>query len=255
MIEIHSLFYQIDQKMILEDINLSFSPGKINLILGPNGSGKSTLLKCIAGSLKPSLGTITWSQQSITSFTTSELAKKRAVLSQNIEITFPISVREVVMMGRYPHFEFQPSKNDEKIVQESLEKFDLLSFENRNYQTLSGGERQRVQFARVLAQINHSQQETLLLLDEPLTYLDVNHQYEFMSFLNELSQQPNLYIIGVIHDLNLAAKYAADLTLLNEGKVVATGKMEEVLSIENIQSVFGLEAEIIIHKGILRILF
>jgi iron complex transport system ATP-binding protein len=171
-----------------------------------------------------------------------ELAKRRAVLSQAVEVAFPLTVREVVMMGRHPHFGSRPGPSDEGIVDELMGFFDVSEFAGRNYQTLSGGERQRVNFARVLAQLWHAGTSCrYLFLDEPLTFLDIRHQIEFMKKVRAFTDAPDVVTVGVVHDLNLAARFADQIILLNHGRVVAHGAPAEVLTAEHIRDVFGVE--------------
>jgi iron complex transport system ATP-binding protein len=168
------------------------------------------------------------------------------VLSQNSELAFPLNVREVVMMGRYPHFMNQPARLDLQAVEEALRFFDVWSFADRNYLTLSGGEKQRVQFARVLAQIWFpTSNARYLMLDEPLTFLDIHYQIQFTHQLQTLLHDKSLTVIGVLHDLNLAARFADTILLLNNGKILANGSPEEVLTKENMKTAFQLEPEIL----------
>ncbi|MEO6347169.1 MAG: heme ABC transporter ATP-binding protein [Aquaticitalea sp.] len=248
MIETQHLYYKIGSKLILEDISVKFLPGKLNLIIGPNGAGKSTLVKLICQQSKPSKGTILFENKNLQSLSTMELSKYRAVLSQNIELAFPLKVSEVVMMGRYPHFSSKPTEKDLKACEEAMRFFDVLDMANRDYLTLSGGEKQRVHFARVAAQIWVPIENgcRYLILDEPLTFLDVHYQFHFMHKLLELLQQKDVVIIGVVHDLNLAAKFANEIVLLNHGKLLAHGSPEEVLTPEFIRTAYRLEP--IIHQ-------
>jgi len=150
------------------------------------------------------------------------------------------------MMGRYPHFGSRPGATDEKIIDEVMANFDVTEFSDRNYQTLSGGERQRVNFARVLAQLwrDGSAQAAsscrYLFLDEPLTFLDIRHQIDFMKKIRAFADAPDAVIVGVVHDLNLAARFADHLVLLNDARVVANGTAAEVLTTERIEDVFGV---------------
>jgi iron complex transport system ATP-binding protein len=174
------------------------------------------------------------------------------VLSQAIEIAFPLTVREVVMMGRYPHFGGRPGSVDESIVDELMEFFEVTEFSDRNYQTLSGGERQRVNFARVLAQLwraspGTSQEHNIppppcryLFLDEPLTFLDIRHQIEFMKKVREFARALDIVTVGVVHDLNLAARFSDRIVLLNQGRIVANGTPADVLTTDRIFEVFGI---------------
>ena len=153
------------------------------------------------------------------------------------------------MMGRYPHFGGRPGPVDEEIVDELMGFFDVTEFSDRNYQTLSGGERQRVNFARVLAQLwqirggNSTQTQPcrFLFLDEPLTFLDIRHQIDFMKKVRSFAAAPDIITVGVVHDLNLAARFADQIVLLNDGKVVTSGSPAEVLDAHHIRDVFGVE--------------
>lgn len=153
MLSTKNISYSIETKKILINICADFLPGKINMILGPNGSGKSTFLKIFSGEIKHFTGEVFYNDNNLHSFKPIELAKQRAVMSQQPELSFPLPVEEVVMMGRYPHFTFNPDKKDICICNEVMELLQLISFKERNYLTLSGGEKQRVQFARMLAQV------------------------------------------------------------------------------------------------------
>src|SRR6185503_598068 len=173
MLEAANITYRVGNKQLLSDISVAFAPGKLNLIIGPNGAGKSTLIKVLAGLVRPQTGTTRYDSLDIDDATRLALAKRRSVLSQAVEIAFPLTVRELVMMGRYPHFGGRPGAADEQIVDEVMAHFDVTEFSNRDYQTLSGGERQRVNFARVLTQLwsdGSSPACRYLFLDEPLTY-------------------------------------------------------------------------------------
>jgi iron complex transport system ATP-binding protein len=169
------------------------------------------------------------------------------VLSQNIEVAFPLRVAEVVMMGRYPHFGGKPMAFDHDTCEEAMRFVDVLDLAERDYRTLSGGERQRVHFARVMAQVWHpaAGRCRYLILDEPLTFLDVHYQFEFMHKLRELLRAPDLIVIGVVHDLNLAATFADQIVLLHKGRVLASGSRDAVLTPEHIREAYQLEPVII----------
>ena len=243
MITANNITYKIGDKTILNDVSVSFSPGKINLILGPNGAGKSTLVKVICNQIKPQRGTIYYGKNNLKDSAIGQLAKIRAVLSQNTDLAFPLKVKEVVMMGRYPHFQVNPREKDKRACTEAMRFFDVEAMADRDYLTLSGGEKQRVHFARVVSQIwyNDGEDCRYLILDEPLTFLDVHYQFHFMHKLQELMKQENLVIVGVVHDLNLAAKFADHLVLLNKGNLLASGTKTEVLTKEHMKAAYRLE--------------
>jgi iron complex transport system ATP-binding protein len=261
MLQASDISFRVGDKTLISGVSVAFAPGKLHLIIGPNGAGKSTLIKVLARLLRPHTGRVEYEGVDVLHASEADLAKRRAVLSQAVEVAFPLSVREVVMMGRYPHFGVSPGIVDEKIADELMDFFDVTEFAERNYQTLSGGERQRVNFARVLAQLwrddanNNSQVKSstnadssssrascrYLFLDEPLTFLDIRHQIEFMKKVRGFTDAPDVVTVGVVHDLNLAARFADQIVLMSDGRVVATGAPVEVLTAERIRDVFGVE--------------
>ena len=247
MLTASNITFRASNKPLVSDISVSFAPARLHLIIGPNGAGKSTLIKVLARLLRPHVGRVEYEGADISNTSEADLAKRRAVLSQAVEAAFPLTVREVVMMGRYPHFRGHPGPTDEKIVDEVMAQFELTELGNRYYQTLSGGERQRVNFARVLAQLSRDGSIATdsscryLFLDEPLTFLDIRHQIDFLKKIRAFAEAPDVVTIGVVHDLNLAARFADHIVLINEARVIANGTPVEVLTAERIQAVFGVQ--------------
>jgi len=252
MLAARDITYRVGNKALISDISLTFAPAQLHLIVGPNGAGKSTLIKVLARLLRPETGSIEYEGRNVADQSEADLAKHRAVLSQAVEVAFPLSVREVVMMGRYPHFGGRPGPADDTIVSELMKFFDVTEFADRDYQTLSGGERQRVNFARVLSQLwrpivapaakdSSARQCRFLFLDEPLTFLDIRHQIDFMKKVRSFTNASDVVTVGVVHDLNLATRFADHVVLLNEGRVVASGAPTAVLTTENIREVFAVE--------------
>ena len=238
-----NITFRVGSKVLISDISASFAPGGLHLLVGPNGAGKSTLVKVLARLLRPQEGKVEYEGTDVSSASEAELAKRRAVLSQAIEIAFPLTVREVVMMGRYPHFSGRPGPADERIVDEVMQHFDVTEFEHRYYQTLSGGERQRVNFARVLGQLWRDDAVDscrYLFLDEPLTFLDIRHQIDFMKRIRSFTAGADVVTVGVVHDLNLAARFADQILMLSGGRIFASGSPSEVLTTERIKQVFGV---------------
>lgn len=254
MLQASNVTFRIGDKTLISDVSLAFPPGQLHLIIGPNGAGKSTLIKVLARLLRPQTGNVEYEGVDVGGASEADLARRRAVLSQAVEVAFPLTVREVVMMGRYPHFGGRPGPSDERVVDDLMTFFDVNEFRDRDYQTLSGGERQRVNFARVLAQLWHltpgsvasngsSSQSPcrFLFLDEPLTFLDIRHQIDFMKKVRSFTNAPDVVTVGVVHDLNLAARFADQTVLLDQGRVVAVGSATEVLTLENIRKVFHVQ--------------
>lgn len=262
MLEAKNITFRVGSRDLISDVNISFAPGKLHLIIGPNGAGKSTLIKVLSGLLRPQVGTVEYKGSDISQVSVAELAKYRAVLSQAVEVAFPLSVREVVMMGRSPHFGGRPGPVDERIADEVMTFFEVTEFIERNYQTLSGGERQRVNFARVLAQLwpAHHNVATgvaaespsncrYLFLDEPLTFLDIRHQIEFMKKVRDFAAASDVVTVGVVHDLNLAAHFADVILVLDDARLVASGSAAEVLTPDMLRKVFGVEPKFVTVEG------
>jgi iron complex transport system ATP-binding protein len=245
MIDIINCTYQIQDKFLLKDISCSIAPNELVVIMGANGAGKSTLLKLIAGVLSASSGELFIDNQLIKKYSANQLALKRAVLSQHYEIAFPLSVKEIILMGRYPYFRNHPSTRDMLIVNEVMAKMGIENLADRAYQTLSGGEAQKVHMCRVLAQINGEEQKNkFLLLDEPVSHLDIKYQYYLLEIAKAMVN-PNTAIIAVLHDINLALKFADRILFMKEGRIVHEHQKKDSLAISVMKQVFDVEASII----------
>ena len=246
MLRTENIGFGIGKKQILNNVSASFLPGEFNMILGPNGSGKSSFLKIFSGEINKYEGAVLYNDKKIKEIKKEELAKKRAVMSQSADLVFPLLVEEVVMMGRYPHFTFNPNKKDTAICNEVIERMNLIEFRERNYLTLSGGEKQRVQYARVLAQIWEKPTDgyRYLFLDEPLNSLDISYQHEFLEIALDLIKDHTV-LIAVMHDINLAAHYADKLFLFKNGELVVHGNPKDVLTEVIIENVFSVKTQVI----------
>ena len=250
MLRAEGISYSIGRKKILDLVDAEFHPGEIAMILGPNGSGKSTFLKIFSGEISHYKGNVFYNDQQLSHFKKEALARSRAVMSQLPELGFPLTVEEVVMMGRYPHFSFNPNKKDIRICQEVMERMNLLAFRERNYLTLSGGEKQRVQFARVLAQVWDAPADgnRYLFLDEPLTSLDVKYQQEFLDIAKEFAASGTV-VVAVLHDMNLALAYADRLLFMKAGRIVEKINTLANISADLINEVFDVRSRIIHPEG------
>ena len=242
MLTATELVYRAGKRTLIDRVSARFEPGKLHLILGPNGAGKSTLIRLLARLLRPAGGMVSYDGQDAAHRHERDLARRRAVLSQAVEVAFSLPVRELVLMGRYPHFGARPGAEDLAICDEVMRFFDVTAMADRSYGTLSGGECQRVQFARVLAQIWRPIEGATrhLFLDEPLTFLDIRHQVDFMEKVRTFSSQQDVVVVGVVHDLNLAVQFADRLLLLDQGRILADGPPAEVLTGENLRSAFAV---------------
>ncbi len=229
---------------ILAGISFRLQAGEVMAVLGTNGAGKSTLLSTLSGELPALTGDILLAGRALGSWPANERARRLAVLPQSSSLAFAFSVEEVVILGRLPHSSGRDE--DMRIVTEVLQAADVEHLRHRSYLALSGGERQRVHLARVLAQIWRGAEPACLLLDEPTASLDLAHQRLILQQAREIAQHGNAVLL-VLHDLNLAARYADRLLLLDRGGVSALGVPWDVLEAERIQQVFGVEVQVARH--------
>ncbi|SFR87518.1 ATP-binding cassette domain-containing protein [Sphingomonas jatrophae] len=221
---VEQIDYAVRGKALLRGVSLDLLAGKVNVILGPNGAGKSTLLKIVSGRLKPTGGRVLYDGEDVGQIDAATLARRRAFLSQHVEIDAAVSVGTVAMMGRYPHFARTPGHRDRDIVEGALALVGIAHLRDRLYPTLSGGEQQRVQLARVLAQIWADESAPVrrtLLLDEPLAGLDIQHQLQLLDVLASLTAE-GCTILMTVHDLNLAIERGDRLVFLRDGMVADT---------------------------------
>jgi iron complex transport system ATP-binding protein len=219
--------------------------GGCTAVLGPNGSGKSTLLRVLLGTLAPSAGRAEFDERPLAAWSRAELARAVGVVPQGEETAFPISVRGLVAMGRYPHLGpwRREGAADRRAVEEAMRRCDVAGLAERPLANLSGGERQRARVARALAQ-----EPRALALDEPTAALDVSHEMAIWELLRDLGRAGTTVLI-VTHNLNLAARYADRLVLLHEGRVAAAGKPAQVLTRETVERVYGWPVRVVPHPG------
>ncbi|MEP6943389.1 MAG: heme ABC transporter ATP-binding protein [Betaproteobacteria bacterium] len=234
---------------LLQDISVRLRSGRMLAVMGPNGAGKSTLLRVLAGDLPPTSGEVAYDELPITSLSSVERARRRAVVMQRSPIAHGFSALETVLIGRYPHGGNGELGADRAIASRALARAGAAEFDSRSVETLSGGEFARVVLARALAQIDGVEGPRYLLLDEPTVALDPAHQHDVMRLLSGLARDEQVGILVILHDFNLAARYADDVVLMRAGSVVADGLPDEVLVPALIAQVFGVEAIVLAHPS------
>ncbi|MGW5772160.1 ABC transporter ATP-binding protein [Streptomyces longwoodensis] len=231
-----------DQRVIAEQLSVEIPDHSFTVIVGPNACGKSTLLRALSRMLKPSRGRVLLDGQAIQSLPAKQVARTLGLLPQSSIAPDGITVADLVGRGRYPHQGLlrQWSAEDERVVRESMRQTGVAELAERYVDELSGGQRQRVWIAMALAQ-----QTPLLLLDEPTTYLDIQHQIDVLDLCAELHEEQGRTLVAVLHDLNHAARYATHLVALKAGRVVAQGTPREVVTAELVEEVFHLRCQVI----------
>lgn len=228
--------------IVLKDINVTIPKNKVTILIGSNGCGKSTLLKTMARLLKPMSGRVTLGDMDIFQKPSKEIAKELAILTQSPDAPSDLTVFNLVKQGRYPYQSWfnQWSKEDENVVEYALEKTGLSEIRNKKLSELSGGQKQRVWIAMTVAQ-----QTDIILLDEPTNHLDIKYKIEVLDLLKHLNQQENRTIVVVLHDINLACRYADHIIAIKAGKVYAEGAPKEIVTEKLINDVFDINAKII----------
>lgn len=226
---------------VLHSVSVGVQTGEFVGLLGPNGCGKSTLLRVLSGVLRPRSGAVSLEGRDLLEWTAMERARRIAFVPQSETAAFDFSVRDIVLMGRYPHRQKFRSETaqDYEIVAQALTDADISPLADRLVTELSGGEHRRVLLARALAQ-----QTPLLLLDEPTAHLDITHQAELLLLTRRLMRERGIGVMAALHDLNQAAEYCDRLILMRGGEIVAEGPPEITLTADNLRQVYGAEAQI-----------
>ncbi|EKY1942528.1 iron-enterobactin ABC transporter ATP-binding protein [Cronobacter turicensis] len=227
---------------VADGLNVAIPDGKFTAIIGPNGCGKSTLLRTLSRLMKPLGGQVRLDGEAIQHFATKEVARRIGLLAQNASAPGDITVQELVARGRYPH---QPlftrwRDEDERAVQNAMDATGVTALADQSVDTLSGGQRQRAWIAMVLAQ-----ETSILLLDEPTTWLDISHQIDLLELLSALNREQGYTLAAVLHDLNQACRYANHLIALRDGKIIAEGAPSEIVDAALIEAIYGLRCMII----------
>lgn len=246
LLEIHDLSVSAGGRLLLESTTLDLRAGEITTILGPNGAGKSTLLRAVCGDINGQGGEIRLNGRPMDQWSPRQRARQMAVLAQHNSLEFAFTGREVVALGRTPHASGRII--DEQIGQAAMAALDVTHLAHQSYPRLSGGEQQRIQLARVLAQIWRAGDgdPRLLLLDEPVTSLDIGHQWQCLQVVRSFARQ-GVGVLMVLHDMTLAAAFSDRLLVMSQGRCVADGTPEQVLTNDLIQQVFATPVCIMPH--------
>lgn len=236
----------VDGSCLLQQASLRVNPGEVVAIIGPNGAGKTSFVRALTGELAITHGDILFNNTPIHQFSLQQKAKQLAMLSQHTELNFPFPVEEVVHLGRIPHA--SGKLEDNRIVEAALQAVDMQSRRHQLYTQLSGGEKQRVQLARVMAQVwrREDAPQRLMILDEPTSSLDVQHTRQLMRIIRDLAAT-DMGIIMILHDFNLAARFADHIVVLVEGQKVIEGPPDRVFTPDNMARYFQVASHIIPH--------
>ncbi|MFS3914809.1 ABC transporter ATP-binding protein [Bacillus australimaris] len=229
------------ETIIIDELNVSIPKGEITVFIGSNGCGKSTLLRSLARLMKPMGGSVLLEGHSIAKLPTKEVAKQLAILPQGPEAPEGLTVHQLVKQGRYPYQNWlkQWSKQDEEAVNRALKSTKMEDLADRTVDSLSGGQRQRAWIAMTLAQ-----ETDIILLDEPTTYLDMTHQIEILDLLFDLNEKEQRTIVMVLHDLNLACRYAHHLVAIKDKSIYAEGRPETVINCDLVKNVFDMNCQV-----------
>lgn len=242
MIIADKLNYSVGKRKITDNVSLTLPNGEIVAILGPNGAGKSTLLRQLTGYLPSDSGDCSLLGKSLKEWEPEALARVRAVMRQNSHMAFSFCVRDIVQMGCHPYSSSKKSDNTKNI----MALCDCEKLAQRDYISLSGGEQQRVQLARLLAQLwEDTPSPKWLFLDEPTSALDIHHQQHLFRLLRQLVQTQQLNVCCVLHDLNLAARFADRIILMDQGRIVANGTPKNILTKQQIMQLYQADISVI----------
>lgn len=248
MLEVKKIYFrhQHTKVDVLKGVEFNVKGGEITTIVGPNGSGKTTVFKCIAGLWKPQRGEILFGNKNISTLPYEKRAKMLAIVPQEHEPSFAYSVLDVVLMGRTPYVSVfsSPSKYDYLKAEEVIETVGIAHLKEKAYTKISGGEKQLVLIARALAQ-----ESPILLLDEPTSHLDFRNQVIVLNKVRELVRQRGLTVLMTLHDPNLAMLFSEKVVMLNDGYVVSNGSPQEVITEDNLKSVYKIDVSVINWNG------
>lgn len=240
-VQVDNVKFSYGPKEVLKEISFDADAGEVIGIMGQNGCGKTTLLKCINGSITPTSGSVHLDGEDTSLMSKKDIAKKMAFVMQSASMTFPFTVFETVMMGRYAHQSTLSVENelDLEVVHQAMKDTGVLDFKDRPINELSGGERRRVLIARALAQ-----EPEVLLLDEPTLHLDINHQFDLLELVRKLANEKGLLVLIVTHDLILASRYCNKLIFIEKGKIMDMGDTKRVATAGNFREIFEIITEV-----------
>jgi len=238
-LEIRGIQFSYSSVPVLKDVSLRVGEGEVLSLVGPNGSGKTTLLKCINRILRPKKGTILLNGNDLKNMDLKGLARSLGYVPQSSPNTFPLTVFEMVILGRKPYVHWKLTEKDKWVVFDILRLMELDDLGLRMFGELSGGERQKVLIARALAQ-----EPEVLLLDEPTSNLDLRHQLEVLELITNIVREKRLSAVMAIHDLNLASRFSDSIVMLRKGRIHAAGRGKGVLTTENIREVYEVEVKV-----------
>ena len=240
-LEVHGISFGYNGGLLLKDISFTVATGELIALIGPNGSGKTTLLKIMLGLLPPSSGEVTLLGQTLATYQPKARARTIAYVSQQPALSFPLTVRELVALGRYPHgTRGQVTTADRLAIDSALDRTAAKDLSNRQFNSLSGGEKQKILIARALAQSSR-----VLLLDEPTLHLDLQFQLQILSALKRLCVEERITVITVLHDVNLASLFADKALLLSSGELRGFGPVAEVMDETSIKELLGVDMKAI----------
>ena len=245
-IKAKSIFWEVDNERIIEDISLEISRGEVVSIIGPNGAGKSSFLNILSGDIKPTSGSVSFGETNLKDISIQERSFMRSVMSQSQQIVYDFSVKEIIEMGWLDRGIASYSGNFKEAVMKVASECSVHDLLEQKFNTLSGGEQRRVHFARTLIQLwrpSNSHDPRYMFLDEPTANLDILHEQNLMKLVRSKAME-GIGILLILHDLNLAAKYSDKLVIFKDGSLIKSGSPQEVLQSKVLTEVYGLDMEV-----------
>lgn len=242
--QISHIIKKYDEKTVVNDVSFSLPKGKVTSLIGPNGAGKSTVMSIISRLIAPDNGSVVIEKKDINKWNSKELSKHLAILTQTNNIQMKLTVEELVAFGRFPHSGGRLNSKDKEMIDKAIDYMELETFRERFIDELSGGQRQRAYIAMVIAQDTE-----YVLLDEPTNNLDIYHASNLMKIVRRLCDELGKTVILVLHEINYAAFYSDYIGAFKDGKIASFGTVEEVITKENLSSIYNVEFEIMQIKG------